>query len=61
MEQMVLTPEVRQILMEIMQAETLEEVRTLAGRVVELLQVEQDRAQVQVDQLREEVRRLSHL
>ena len=61
MDHLIITEEIQQALVEILEAETLDQVQVLAKEVETLLQAREEAAQVQVVQLKEEVRRLSRL
>ena len=61
MAHLIITEEIQQVLVEILEAETLDQVQVLAKEVETLLQAREEAAQVQVVQLKEEVRRLSRL
>ena len=61
MAHLIITEEIQQVLVEILEAETLDQVQVLAKQAETLLQAREEAAQVQVVQLKEEVRRLSRL
>ena len=61
MAHLITTEEIQQVLVEILEAETLDQVQVLAKQAETLLQAREEAAQVQVVQLKEEVRRLSRL